>query len=133
MYSQFIVFYFYITIVSKFSGLVLNLWISVFIYLAFQYSYKNVQYFIKTSFLVVLLLVLGWLSSSVIIQNGSRVYSFDLILILLNFVVLYFLMNIHRKLFLNEIKKFETVWKRINLWCDFCIVALCFDINFITI
>jgi hypothetical protein len=109
MYSQFIVFYFYITIVSKFSGLVLNLWISVFIYLAFQYSYKNVQYFIKTSFLVVLLLVLGWLSSSVIIQNGSRVYSFDLILILLNFVVLYFLMNIHRKLFLNEIKKFETV------------------------
>lgn len=108
MYSQFIVFYFYIAIISKFQGLVLYLWITVFIYLIFQYSYKNVQYFIKTTFLIVLLLVLAWLSSNVIIQNGSRVYSFDLIFIILNFVVLYVLMSIHRKFFLFEIKKFET-------------------------
>lgn len=106
MYSQFMVIYFYIIVMVKFTNMVLYNWILIFIYLVFQYTYKNIRYSLKSSIYIILLLILGWYSSEITIVSSERLYSFDLILIVINFIVLYISMTNHRKFYLYEVKKF---------------------------
>ena len=107
MYSQLTVVYISMFSIIKFSYIILYMWIILVIYLIIQYSFSNIRYFIKTFMFLLILVATGWLSSKVSIQNLDTVFSFDLIFVLINIIVLYISMSNHKKLYQNEIKQFD--------------------------
>jgi hypothetical protein len=107
LYSHFIVFFANAFIIIKYPNVVLSMISLLIFYIVIQHSFSNLKHLIKSIILLIAMLVSSWFSSSVSSQDTYRVFSFDLIIIIANVIILYVLMNQHRKLYIEEIRQFD--------------------------
>jgi hypothetical protein len=107
LYSHFIVFFANVFIIIKYPNVVLSMISLLIFYIVIQHSFKNLKHLVKSILLLIVVLVSSWFSSSVSSQDSYRVFSFDLIFIIVNVIMLYVLMSQHRKLYIELIQQFN--------------------------